>query len=110
MWRVLGYSREKLPTLNEVGGLDEPSEIGGPVGLVAVYDVGGNKAPVLANGTINWFWLDKPNQFNGNFIKAEMVTFAPHINFWQHIHFRHTAVKNDFAGLMKSDDVRSSIF
>jgi hypothetical protein len=48
MGRVLDYSHQKLPTLNEAGGLDEPSEIGGLVALVVVYGVGGNKATALA--------------------------------------------------------------
>jgi hypothetical protein len=34
MGRVLDVSCGKLPTLNEAGGLDAPSGIGGPVGLV----------------------------------------------------------------------------
>lgn len=54
--RPLDYSRQALLPLNENGGLDEPTGIGGPSGRNAIY--GGPSTfrahIVPANGSINW--------------------------------------------------------
>lgn len=58
--RPLDYSRQNLPPLNENGGLDEPSGVGGPAGRFTIYGARNslsgayNSKRAPANGPINW--------------------------------------------------------
>jgi Ca2+-binding RTX toxin-like protein len=52
---VFDYSRQQLPNLNETGGMNEASGIGGPAGLSTQYNCpDGSVANAPASGPIDW--------------------------------------------------------
>jgi ELWxxDGT repeat protein len=52
--RPLDYSGQVLATLNENGGLNEPSGVGGPAGRHTVFGVAGDAHTDAANGALDW--------------------------------------------------------